>query len=535
MSVPAVATRSTDGETEDRDLVARVRAGDERAFELLFARYQPRVAAYARRTVRDAGRAEDITQEVFIAALRHLRERGERDLHFKPWIFEIAKNKCIDSLRRARHTNEVSFDAREALSAEEQGRLAEPSASPDSAVQDKVAMDNLRGAFGGLSPEHHEILVLRELAGLSYREIGERLGMSGPAVESALFRARKRLTEEYEELVSGERCRRVQRLIDEDGGRRAGRRDRRRMARHLAHCQPCRRHACRAGVDLGAVVRPPAAAAARIAAFLPLPAFLRRRWGGDDAATAPLLGQGGAMSQWPANAATVLDPGILSSWTKAVATAATVAVAGMGAGAAMTDRNPFGASGGSQPPRSAPAGSGAGAAAPAARRDARDRARRTVATNARGNRSPGGAGAGASIVADRAEPKAAPHSHRGTRRAVQPPAAAPPGDGAAPSRRGEAGTVQPDGTLRRIIGAVGSGDRDPQKTGGGAVDAAAPRGSSLLDTSVATSAGATDASAATLADSAGEPVPAATAAADSAMPTAPGSLATPAALQSLGR
>lgn len=338
MTALAVVTRPTDGVRDDRDLVAGVRSGDDRAFELLFTRYQPRITAYVRGMVRDHGRAEDITQEVFLSALRRMREETEREIHFKPWIYEIAKNKCIDAFRRGRNASEVSFDARDAIGAVELGRLAEPGATPDSTVEGKVAIDNLCGAFGSLSPVHHDILVLRELDGLSYREIGDRLGMSRPAVESTLFRARKRLAEEYEELVSGERCRRVQWIVDasREGGRAAGLRDRRRMGRHLAHCQSCRRYAGRAGFDLGAVSRP-AAAVARIAGLLPLPAFLRRRWGVEE--PGPLLGgQGGAVSQWSANVAAVVDPGIVSTWTKAVATAASVAVAGMGAGAAFTER-----------------------------------------------------------------------------------------------------------------------------------------------------------------------------------------------------
>jgi RNA polymerase sigma factor (sigma-70 family) len=338
MSALAAVTRPTDGDTYDRDLVARVRAGDDRAFESLFQRYQPRIAAYVRGMVHDHGRAEDITQEVFMSALRRMRHETARDIHFKPWIFEIAKNKCIDAFRRTRSASEVSFDARDAIGAVEHGRLAEPGATPDSAVEGKVAIDNLFGAFGGLSAVHHEILVLRELEGLSYREIGDRLGMSRASVESTLFRARKRLSVEYEEIVSGERCRRVQRIVDTCEGRAAGLREQRRMARHLAHCQPCRRYAARTGVDLATLTRP-AAAAARIAALLPLPAlpaFLRRRGGTEDAT--PWFAHGGTVSHWSASLAGMVDPGAVSGWTKAVATAATVAVAGISAGAAMTER-----------------------------------------------------------------------------------------------------------------------------------------------------------------------------------------------------
>ncbi|MDP1846743.1 MAG: sigma-70 family RNA polymerase sigma factor, partial [Solirubrobacteraceae bacterium] len=198
---------------DDLDLVAAVRAGDDRAFETLFLRYQPRITAYVGGMVRDHGRAEDITQEVFMSALRRLRTDDDREILFRPWIYEIAKNKCIDAYRRGRNMAEVSLDAHDQAGVAEHGRLAEPRPTPDAAVEGKLAFDNLRGAFGGLSPVHHDILVMREFEGLSYREIGERLGMTRPAVESTLFRARKRLGEEYDELVSGKRCLRVQGIV----------------------------------------------------------------------------------------------------------------------------------------------------------------------------------------------------------------------------------------------------------------------------------------------------------------------------------
>src|ERR671914_422853 len=157
----------------------------------------------------------------------------------KPWIYEIAKNACIDAYRRTRRAEEVSYDADDRLSPSDHVRLVATGPEPDAAVDAKLELDNLCGAFGGLSQSHHDILVLRELEGLSYKDIGERLGMSRPAVESTLFRARKRLGEEYDELASGKRCLRIQGIIA-DGGR-IGRRDGQKPARPLSHCPPRRR------------------------------------------------------------------------------------------------------------------------------------------------------------------------------------------------------------------------------------------------------------------------------------------------------
>jgi RNA polymerase sigma factor (sigma-70 family) len=463
LSASVDVTRPTDV-ADDRDLVAGVRAGDDRAFELLFQRYQPRIAAYVRGMVHDHGRAEDITQEVFMSALRRMRAETEREILFKPWIFEIAKNRCIDAFRRGRNTSEVSFDARDAIGADEHGRLAEPGATPDSMVEDKVAIDNLCGAFGGLSPVHHDILVLRELDGLSYREIGERLGLSRPAVESTLFRARKRLSEEYDELVSGRRCLRVQRIVDAAGGRAAGLRDQRRVARHLAQCQCCRRYAGRAGVDLAAVPRS-AAAAARIAAFLPLPAFLRRRAAAEDAD--PLLGHGAPVSQWSANFAAVVDPDVVTGWTKAVATAATVAVAGVGAGAAFSDRaglagnaaprSPF-----AQAPGQARSGAAASPERSAKRRASAAQPARTVQVHGDPSQPTG--------RAPTAPPSAARAGARAHPRATaDPPLDSDAGGSAATGTgaRRESRAPDPGGAVGRLAGAFGAVGTGSHKTAAG--------------------------------------------------------------------
>src|SRR5581483_7173962 len=107
---------------------------------------------------------------------------------------------------------------------------------PELAVESKQQLEDLRGAFRGVSDLHHRILVLRELEGLSYTEIGERMGMTRPVVESTLFRARRRLSEEYQELVTGKRCEHVQTVVASPStrrGRALGIREQRLIARHL--------------------------------------------------------------------------------------------------------------------------------------------------------------------------------------------------------------------------------------------------------------------------------------------------------------
>ena len=317
---------------EDRDLVGAVRQGDDRAFEVLYGRYHARIAAYVRGMVKDHARAEDVTQEVFFSALRRMRET-ERPIAFKPWVYEIARNACIDAYRRTSRAEELSYDAEDSLGATDHLRLVSATPGPDDAVESKQRLDDLCGAFGGLSEAHHQILVLRELEGLSYREIGERLGMSRPAVESTLFRARRRLTEEYDELVSGRRCERVQAVITAAAEGMLGARDRRKLARHTATCQACRRHARRLGVEEVT----PQTARAKLAALLPIPAFLRR--GTEGAGVAG--GHGSSMAaQMTSTLGAMADP-IAAGWGKALATVATLAFAGAGAGVAAQQGSPL--------------------------------------------------------------------------------------------------------------------------------------------------------------------------------------------------
>ena len=303
--------RTAGRDVEDHELVARIRGGDDRAFEILFERYQARITAYVRGMVRDHARAEDITQEVFFNALRRMRDT-DRSIAFRPWIYEIAKNACIDAHRRSRRTQEVSYDHEDGLGAADQGRLVSPRAVTD-AVETRESLESLQGALGALSESHVDVLVLRELEGRSYAEIGEQLGMSRASVESTLFRARKRLESEYNDLVTGERCRQVQAAFEALDGGRPGLRDRRRISRHLAWCQACRHQARLAGSDIEVAPRVPLRK--KVGGLFPVPAFIRE-WIARGVLPGQIAGAG--------------EP--LLEWGRAAVAAVIVAVAGIGAG-----------------------------------------------------------------------------------------------------------------------------------------------------------------------------------------------------------
>jgi len=206
-------------------------------------------------------------------------------------------------------------------------------------------METLRMAFNDLPTAQREVLVSRELEGLSYETISNRTGLSRSAVESMLFRARRTLKDGYDDIATGERCQRMQTVMTHLTDGRIGLRQERRLVRHLRDCAGCRREAIALGLDdlaLGAPSRT-RSAVSRVAAFLPLPAFLRRRWI-DGAGLAGSVGQGAA------------EQGVSLAGKAAIVLAA-AAIAGGGAGVAHKS-GALGTGGGSS--KGTPATSGAG-------------------------------------------------------------------------------------------------------------------------------------------------------------------------------
>ena len=269
-----IATAGT--EATDADLVAAIRAGDDTAFEALYQRYFPRISAFVCRMLHDSAGCEDVAQDAFMSALRRMRAT-DAEINFKPWIYQIARNAAIDAHRRRSHAVEVSMDADDGLRASDRTRLVGLDGGPDAALVTKERMTHLQGAFDELSDVHTRVLVMRELEGMSYREIGKQLDLTRPAVESALFRARRRLESEYTELSEGRRCEAMrQTMMRMAAGTHKGSEEHR-LARHAKRCHDCRRRAREMGVEplstLGTLRQ-------KAAALLPIPWLFRRHGDG---------------------------------------------------------------------------------------------------------------------------------------------------------------------------------------------------------------------------------------------------------------
>ena len=260
----------------DPELVGAVRAGDDAAYEELYRRYRGRVIAFAQGIVGDRGRAEEIAQEAFVAAWESLRA-SDTEVTFKAWIYTIARNASLNARRRHVQFEEISMTGAEpSLPAADQLRLVSGDPTPDDVLAAKESLEHLGGAFDELTDSHFRILVLRELEGLSYREIARRMGLTQGAVQVMLLRARRRVRAQYAEVASGARCTSASAAIDRMAEHSESGRDRRMVTRHLVRCVRCRRHAR----ELGVALEVPSTVRARVAAVVGLPWVLRGRGSG---------------------------------------------------------------------------------------------------------------------------------------------------------------------------------------------------------------------------------------------------------------
>jgi RNA polymerase sigma-70 factor (ECF subfamily) len=185
---PAVAApEATAGTLVDQDapLVGRAKRGDREAFSRLVERHHRRVFGTAHRMLGDREAAADITQDTFLAAWRALEGFEER-ARFSTWITKIAMNRCRNALRapEAARTGPLLTDP-----------PGDPARGPEAAVGDREVAAHLERALGRIDAEHREILVLREIEGLSYDAIAEILDLEAGTVKSRLHRARAALRE----------------------------------------------------------------------------------------------------------------------------------------------------------------------------------------------------------------------------------------------------------------------------------------------------------------------------------------------------
>jgi RNA polymerase sigma factor (sigma-70 family) len=206
----------------DERLTRRAVGGDERAFATIFRRYHQPLYRFCLAIVGNPEDAQDALQNTMAKVLRALPGE-EREIELKPWLYRIAHNESIDLLRRRRETRELDV---------------EQVAPGYGLAEDAATRERLRGLIADLKelPERQrEVLVMRELGGLEFEEIGEALSTSGAVARQTLYEARQSLRqmEEGREMS----CATVTKALSDGDGRVTRRRD---VRSHLRACADCR-------------------------------------------------------------------------------------------------------------------------------------------------------------------------------------------------------------------------------------------------------------------------------------------------------
>ena len=178
-------------QTGDAELIGRFRAGDSSAFDEIVARYERRVFAIALRICRHHEDARDVTQDVFVTALRSLSAfRGEAQL--ATWLHRVTVNAALDLVRRR--------GRREGPGLDEVGDRPASESGPESAAIESVRAREVHLALGRIADDQRAVIALHDLQGLDYSEVAAALDVPVGTVKSRLHRARLALAKELGHL-----------------------------------------------------------------------------------------------------------------------------------------------------------------------------------------------------------------------------------------------------------------------------------------------------------------------------------------------
>jgi RNA polymerase sigma factor (sigma-70 family) len=209
----------------DRRLARRAARGDQDAFAAIFRRYQQDLYRYCVAILGDPQDAQDALQNTMVKALRALPGERRR-IELKPWLYRVAHNESIDLRRRARPTAPLDEE------------VPAPVASLEETAAERRRLRDLLADIAELPERHRGALVMRELAGLDFEEIGAALDTSPGGARQVVYEARRSL----QQMSDGRemRCDAVTALLSDRDGRVARRRD---VRAHLRDCPDCRRFA----------------------------------------------------------------------------------------------------------------------------------------------------------------------------------------------------------------------------------------------------------------------------------------------------
>ncbi len=176
----------------DEELALALRAGDDDAFSTLYERYKRALYVLGVRMLGRQEAARDLVQDVFLKVYEKRRELNQ-PASFRSWLLTIGRNHCISCLRRERRSVQADDALLERIAVED----------PRPGIEDQEDAEWIRDALARLSPEHREVMILREYQDLSYREIAQIIGTTEGTVKSRIFKARRALYEILKPVAAG--------------------------------------------------------------------------------------------------------------------------------------------------------------------------------------------------------------------------------------------------------------------------------------------------------------------------------------------
>ena len=179
----------------DAELVKRCQSGDYAAFDELIKLYRGKVYAMIYNMIRNDADSWDLSQDVFIKAWKALPKFEGRSAFFT-WLYRIAHNVTYDWTRKKKISSSGEFEDY-MIDQADPGGLANPKVtdSPDINLEREEVRNRITRAIDSLSIDHKEVILLKEVEGMSYQEIADSIGCSTGTVMSRLFYARKKLKE----------------------------------------------------------------------------------------------------------------------------------------------------------------------------------------------------------------------------------------------------------------------------------------------------------------------------------------------------
>lgn len=193
-------------EAQERRLVERLQRQDEAAFNELVIAYEQRVFALVQRMIGDRAEAEDVAQDVFVTVFKSIGSfRGESKL--STWLYRVTTNHCKNRIkylgRRARPGREAWDETEPGASESATMQTAASVPRPDHEAEGKQTEVMVRRALTSLPDDQRELIVLRDIEGLTYEEIQGITGHPEGTVKSKLHRARLALTKQLAALMGG--------------------------------------------------------------------------------------------------------------------------------------------------------------------------------------------------------------------------------------------------------------------------------------------------------------------------------------------